>query len=211
MTDTSKSLAEYAAGRKVVIVEDDPDIQMLLKIHLAGLGLETVIAADGITGLEKAAAEDTVLVVLDIMLPELSGLEICRKLREIRPRLPILMLTGRAEEADKILGLELGADDYLTKPFSIGELVARIKALLRRAQMPEQAEKEAPMRQKIICGPLEIDIEQRRVALCGVSIELTHLEFELLLFLASNPGRPFTRKDLLYAVWKYIIKVTNIQ
>jgi len=157
--------------------------------------------AGGEDGLRRAQQGGWALVILDLMLPGLGGLDICRQLREREDRVPILMLTAKSEEIDKVLGLELGADDYLTKPFSIRELQARIKALLRRAQMAAPA--AAAPRPTLEVDGLTIQLDKRRVLLGGKPVELTAKEFDLLALFASNPGRPFNREQLLNQVWGY--------
>jgi DNA-binding response OmpR family regulator len=155
---------------------------------------------NGREGFEKVLKEPGDLIVLDINLPEMNGLDICRKLRAEKINVPILMLTARSEEIDKVLGLETGADDYLTKPFSVRELAARVKALLRRVEVNSQAVEDNG---HIIFKELEIDTKKRKVSLKGERIELTPKEFDLLLLLAANPGVTFDRKELLSKVWAY--------
>jgi DNA-binding response OmpR family regulator len=188
--------------KKVLIIEDDPDIGDLLELHLKDLDLNLDRAMDGETGLQKAMDNDYELVLLDLMLPKLNGLDVCKKIREHKKSLPILMLTAKTEEFDKVLGLELGADDYLTKPFSIRELIARIKAIIRRvnAVIEDQVNSDV---QELVFGPLNINFEKRRVILDGANIELTAKEFDLLALFASNPGRAYTRENLLNIVWGY--------
>ncbi|MCU0305923.1 MAG: response regulator transcription factor [Thermoanaerobaculales bacterium] len=185
--------------RRILVVEDDPDISSLVELHLGDAGFEVALAGDGRLGLELALGRPFDLVVLDIMLPGLDGLEICRRLRAGRPGLAILMLTARSTEIDRVLGLEIGADDYLTKPFSVRELVARVKAIFRRMEAFDA--QPAPSRMAI--GPVEIDADARRVAVDGEPVELTAREFDLLSFFASHPGRVFTRGQLLDQVWGY--------
>jgi len=188
--------------KSVLIIEDYPDITDLVEIHLHDLGYELERAEDGQTGLEKALNHTYELVILDLMLPQLDGLEVCRGIREKKKSLPILMLTAKSEEIDKVLGLELGADDYLTKPFSIRELIARIKAILRRvdAVKAEISSQEQPA---ITLGSLTIHLDKRRVVLNGERVELTAKEFDLLAMFASNPGRVYSRQALLNLVWGY--------
>ena len=187
----------------ILIVEDDPDIADLVEIHLLDLGYELDRAADGKEGLEKALAGDYPLVILDLMLPELDGLEVCKRLRAEKESLPILMLTSKSEEFDKVLGLELGADDYVTKPFSIRELMARIKALLRRANALKADDAPETEQKELVFEGLRIDPEKRKVSLDGQRLELTSKEFDLLALFASNPGRTYSREQLLNQVWKY--------
>jgi two-component system alkaline phosphatase synthesis response regulator PhoP len=188
--------------KKILIIEDDPDIADLLELHLKDLDLNLDRAEDGELGLKKALDSDYELVILDVMLPKLNGLDVCKKIRETKKSLPILMLTAKSEEFDKVLGLELGADDYLAKPFSIRELMARIKAIIRRvnAVIEEQISSDLV---EITFGWLNINLEKRRVLLDGVNIELTAKEFDLLALFAANPGKAYTRENLLNIVWGY--------
>ena len=183
-------------------MEDDRDIASLVELHLAENGCDVTLAHDGSDGLEKALSGRFDLVVLDLMLPGVDGIEICRRIRARPDYTPILMLTARSAEADRIVGLELGADDYLTKPFSVRELIARIKALFRRvAAIGASETEEKPKR--IVVGELAITKEKRRVELGGCLVELTAKEFDLLVQFASHPGRVYTRAELLDLVWGY--------
>ena len=186
---------------RTLVVEDTAEIADLIRLHLEDLGLQVTCAADGIAGLELARSGTFDLIVLDLMLPGLNGLEVCRALRaDPRYYTPILMLTAKASEIDRVVGLELGADDYLGKPFSIPELQARAKALLRRSEKMRGI--VAPDEQPTVhAGGLEIDTLRHEVRLCGRCIMLTAKEFELLLFLAQHPGRVYSRAQLLDAVW----------
>ena len=186
---------------RTLVVEDTAEIADLIRLHLEDLGLQVTCAADGISGLELARNGMFDLIVLDLMLPSLNGLEVCRALRaDPRYYTPILMLTAKASEIDRVVGLELGADDYLGKPFSIPELQARAKALLRRSEKMRGV--AAPDDQsRVRAGSLEIDTMRHEVRLSGRSIPLTAKEFDLLLFLAHNPGRVYSRAQLLDAVW----------
>jgi len=188
--------------KKVLIIEDDPDIGDLLELHLKDLDLNLDRAEDGENGLQKALDSDYELVILDVMLPKLNGMDVCKKIREQKKSMPILMLTAKSEEFDKVLGLELGADDYMTKPFSIRELVARIKAIIRRvnAVIEEQISSDLV---EINFGWLNVNMEKRRVLLDGENIELTAKEFDLLALFAANPGKAYTRENLLNIVWGY--------
>ena len=185
---------------RILVIEDQPDIAELVRLHVRDLGHQVELAHDGDEGLRKARAQAYALIVLDVMLPGRDGLDIVRQLRMDRNPVPVLMLTARSAEIDRVLGLELGADDYLTKPFSIPELQARIKAMLRRAELlrhPQQAAKE-----RIAVGDsLLIDTASREVRIGGAAVSLTSKEFDLLLHLARNPGRVFSRLQLLDAVW----------
>lgn len=187
---------------KILIIEDDPDIIKLVEIHITDLGFELERASDGQTGLTKAIEKDYALIILDLMLPELDGLEVCKRLRREDTRTPILMLTAKSEELDKVLGLELGADDYITKPFSVRELIARIKAILRRIET--EKEKSDDKKLKILnYDDLQIDLDKRKVTLSGNIIELTAKEFDLLALFANNPGKAYSRHILLDLVWGY--------
>lgn len=183
---------------RILVVEDDGDLAELVCLHLADCGFETTHAADGRKALDAARAGDFDLVILDVMLPYLDGFEICRQLRTTDAQVPILILTARGEEADRVRGLEIGADDYLTKPFSVRELQARVRALLRRASMTT-----APDNEEIRCGDLLLVPAQRVASLAGQSLVLTATEFDLLELFARNPGRAFSRMDLLEEVWGY--------
>ena len=186
---------------QLLLVEDDPDILELLRIHLNDEGYALQEASDGKDAFELGQNGDIDLIVLDIMLPGMDGIELCRRLRETGVVTPILMLTAKTEESDRVIGLECGADDYMTKPFSIRELKARVKAILRRSKKP-QAETEGTEK-RIVDGDLVIEPEKRKVALKGERLDLTPKEYELLLTLASNPGRSFDREELLHRVWGY--------
>ena len=181
----------------VLLVDDEESVQKLLTYPLEREGYTVVQARDGEEALERYRETSVDLVILDLMLPRLDGLAVCRRLREERSAVPIIMLTARGDEGDKVLGLELGADDYITKPFSIREFMSRVRALLRRAQLsPAGARAEV-----IEVDDLRIDTTRRAVEARGEAIQLTYLEFELLRTLASSPGRVFTRKELLDELW----------
>jgi len=186
-------------GDKILVVEDDRTLLDVLKYNLVKEGYNVVTATDGAQAIVIARSQKPELILLDIMLPELNGLEVCRILRKDMT-VPILMLTAKGEEIDKIVGLEVGADDYMTKPFSMRELLARVRAMLRRTRMtePESAEEET-----INIGNLAIDIPRRRATLSGVMLDLTQKEFDLLAFLARNRGLVFNREQLLERVWGY--------
>jgi len=188
--------------RKVLIIEDDPEIAALVSLHLEELDLTVDTVSDGLTGAHRAQEGDYDLVVLDLSLPGLDGLEICRRIRSGPAYIPILMLTARDSEVDRVLGLETGADDYLAKPFSVLELVARVKALFRRVDAL-QSSTSADSRSKVTAGDLTIEAETRQVAVRGETVTLTAKEFDLLLHFATNPGRVFTRAQLLDSVWGY--------
>lgn len=187
--------------KKVLLIEDDIHIKELLEIHLKDLECQLSMSMDGMKGYEMAMNETFDLIVLDVMLPNKDGLEICRDLRANNIHTPILMLTARSEEIDKILGLETGADDYLTKPFSVREFIARVKAIFRRVQMLKSKDETE---EKIIeCGELVIDKSKRKVIIEENRVDLTPKEFDLLYLLASNPGKSFSRDRLLGLVWGY--------
>jgi len=189
--------------KKVLVVEDDRDMVQLLEIHLKDLDCELDLAYDGQTGLEKALSYDYDLMVLDVMLPGPDGLEICRQVRAREKSNPILMLTARSEEIDKVLGLEMGADDYLTKPFSIREFLARVKALFRRVER-FQPQANADQAESVLSfGDLMIDLDKRKVTIKGQRVELSPKEFDLLGLLAANPGKSYDRARILNLVWGY--------
>jgi len=190
--------------RKVLLIEDDHDIAELVAMHLRDEDCEVDVYHNGKEGLAAAENGDHDLLILDLMLPGLDGLSICRQLRNRDHYLPILMLTAKSSELDRVLGLELGADDYLTKPFSIRELVARVKALFRRAEAMENASNATVDSSKPLqSGAMRIDVEKRIVSVEGKAIDLTAKEFDLLLHFARHPGRVFSRVQLLDQVWGY--------
>lgn len=188
---------------KVLVVEDDPDIIELISLHLSDLDCEVTREMNGAAGFEKAKSQKFDLIVLDLMLPGMDGIAICQKLRALDIFTPILMLTAKAEEFDKVLGLESGADDYLTKPFGIREFIARVKAILRRQQIHNTTNDEGVVKTEIKQGDLHIDITKRKVIRKGERIDLTPKEFDLLCLMAENPGRSFDRDQLLSTVWGY--------
>jgi DNA-binding response OmpR family regulator len=181
----------------VLLVEDERDIAALVRFHLEKAGFRCVVAADGATGLRLVRAEGPDLLVLDLMLPGVDGLEVCRRVRRdpATRRLPIIMLTARGDEVDRVVGLELGADDYVVKPFSPRELVARVQAVLRRVHDPPEATR--------VAGTLRIDEARRAVTVGGQPVELTAKEFGLLAALVRADGRVLSREQLLDAVWGY--------
>jgi two-component system, OmpR family, response regulator len=185
---------------KVLIVEDDPNLLETLKYNLRKEGYDVVMASDGEQALEVARREKPDLIILDIMLPKINGFEVCRILRK-EMTVPILILTAKADETDKIVGLEIGADDYMTKPFSMRELLARVRAMLRRTRMVTASPADEPTSLRI--GNLEIDIARHRASLSNAALELAPLEFDLLTFLARNKGLVFSREQLLEKVWGY--------
>lgn len=189
-------------NRNVLIVEDEQELAKALKRHLEDLSCTVQLAFTGDTGLKLAESKPFDLILLDIMLPGIDGLEVCRRLRSRRVYTPVLMLTARATEVDKVLGLEMGADDYMTKPFSVSELTARVKAIFRRVDALSEQARGA--QQALRFGEvLSVDARSREVAVRGHPVVLTHKEFDLLLHFAQNPGRVYTRSQLLDAVWGY--------
>jgi len=193
---------ERMTPRRILVIEDDPDIASLMQLHLQDTGYEIDMARDGVGGLQQALSKSYDLVILDLMLPGIDGLELCRKLRGASRYSLILMVTAKSTELDRVLGLEVGADDYLTKPFSILELLARVKALFRRMEaLRTQVPSGKP--RTIRAGDLMIDVERRKVTLHGQLVELTAKEFDLLLQFAQHPGQVYTRSKLLDLVWGY--------
>jgi len=186
---------------RLLIVEDNADIARLIRFHVMDLGYEADIAGDGVSALEMFQQNSYQLVVLDLMLPGMDGLEVCRQLRTRCSRVPILMLTSRTAEQDRIAGLETGADDYITKPFSFPELMARIKAQFRRIEA-HKTQETTPL-QPVQAGDIYIDTVSRRVSISGVEVTLTAREYDLLLYFASHPGQVFSRMQLLEQVWGY--------
>lgn len=187
--------------RCVLIIEDEQAIIDILKFNFKKEGYKVLEAMDGLTGLELALSENPDLILLDVMLPKMDGFEVCKKIRE-KSSVPVIMLTAREEEVDKVLGLELGADDYMTKPFSIRELTARVKANLRRTSI-DKAQANEDSASLITSGDLTINVERYEVSKYGKVIDITLREFELLKFLATQPERIFSRENLLENVWGY--------
>lgn len=189
--------------KKVLVIDDEKNIRELIKFNLEAAGYETVLAADGQQGLDMLD-EGVDLIVLDLMLPAIDGLSVCRKIRADNKfsELPIIMLTAKGEEVDRILGLEMGADDYLTKPFSPRELIARIKAVLRRTDLKVEGNSE-DKKQLVKKGELEIDIQSHEAKKSGELLELTPKEFSLLRLLLINEGKVMTRDMLLQKIWGY--------
>ena len=189
------------AGSRILVIEDDETVSEVVARYLEREGFDVEVVADGTLGLERALAASPDLLVLDIMLPGTDGLEICRRVREVMP-VPIVMLTALGEETERVMGLDLGADDYITKPFSPRELTARVKSVLRRANGPLAAtasELQAPLR----CGGLEVDVRAHEVRRDDVLIATTAKEFELLTFFMLHPRQAFSREMLLDKVWGY--------
>jgi len=194
--EKNKSTEEPRPAR-ILVVEDEPNMVAGLRDNFEFEGYEVITARDGIEGLERALQESPDVVVLDVMMPRMSGLEVCRQLRTKRPTIPIIMLTARGQEVDKVVGLELGADDYVTKPFSIRELLARVKAILRRtAVLPKQQEQHS-------FGDVEVDLHRRRVVRSGKPLDISSKEFELLQYFICHSGETLSRDRLLEDVWGY--------
>lgn len=194
-------LLKIAIMKNILMIEDDVSIVELVAIHLKDIYCELTKAHTGTDGLNLATKNKYDMIILDVMLPGMDGIEICKRLRADKIFTPILMLTARSEEIDKIIGLETGADDYLTKPFSIREFIARVKAILRRTEMGNI---ENDIAEEIYqCGSLLIDPIKRKVTLEGVKVELTPKEFDLLYLFMSNPGKSYSRENLLNIVWGY--------
>jgi len=204
-TSLSAPLQPNAPTRSILVVEDERDIAELIALHLSELPAQVTLASDGLSGRDLALQNHWDAIVLDIRLPGLNGLDLCRELRAKLSPVPILMLTARSAELDRVLGLELGADDYLTKPFSVIELQARVKALLRRSAITSAAHNEA-LAQKpsvVVRGSLKVDRLQRRAWRSGHEVALAPREFDLLWHFVQHPGRVFTRTELLDEVWGY--------
>lgn len=189
---------------KILIVEDDLDIANLMRVNLLELGVVIEHQADGAVALERALSNEYAIIILDVMLPSISGLDICRKVRDALPMQSIIMLTSKTSETDRVLGLELGADDYMTKPFSVRELQARVRSQLRKYHVVQQThtthqQVDGPLK----VGHLTIDQRNHQVFLSENEVVLTATEFELLHHLASHPGQVFSRSQLLESVWGY--------
>ncbi len=190
--------------KRILIAEDQTDIRDLLVLNLSSAGYEVTPTSDGLSALASETARSHDLLILDLMMPGMDGLEVCKHLRAKGVSTPILMLTAKSTELDRVLGLELGADDYLTKPFSLAELLARVKALLRRAELLRVAQAGAQSQSASLRnGNLEILPTKRQVLLQGKTLDFTALEFDLLLHFAQAPGHVFSRSQLLNAVWGY--------
>ena len=189
--------------RRILLVEDEQDIAELVTLHLGDLCDEIVVASDGHAGMRLATSDHWSLIILDLRLPGPNGLEICRAIRRDRPYQPVLMLTSMSAELDRVLGLETGADDYLTKPFSVLELVARVRAIFRRVDNMQQQSTDVEAETVVNTGNMTIDPARREVILDGRMVDLTAREFDLLDYFARHPGRVFRRSDLLDKVWGY--------
>ncbi len=186
-----------------LIVEDNSDIAHLVRLHLQDIGCEVDVAGNGEEGMRRFRARSYDLVILDIMLPGVDGLNVCRTLRTGADYVPILMLTAKSSEVDRVVGLEMGADDYVSKPLSVPELLARVKALFRRTDALKEQASSGSVAETLRQGDLTIDVGKRRVNLGGREVTLTAREFDLLLHFARQPGRVFTRTQLLDRVWGY--------
>ena len=191
------TITEPSRPPKILVVEDEPKMVAGLRDNFEFEGYEVITAADGVEGLQRALAEAPDLVVLDVMMPRLSGLEVCKQLRAQRGSIPIIMLTARGQEVDKVVGLELGADDYVTKPFSIRELLARVKAVLRRTAVAPKHQDQHSF------GDVEVDLRRCRVLRSGKALDISSKEFELLKYFVCHSGETLSRDRLLEEVWGY--------
>ena len=190
-------------NKTVLIVEDEKNIVDILRFNLQREGYQTCEAYDGADGLEKARTMNPDIVLLDVMLPKMIGFDVCKQLRQEGNNVPVIILTAREEEADKVLGLEIGADDYITKPFSMRELIARVGANIRRTSMAAPSAATAAESAMPVSGDLSINTDSHQVFRAGKSIDLTQREYELLTFLASHPNKVYSRVDLMEQVWNY--------
>jgi len=190
-----------SSGKSILIVEDNTDLLNLLKINLADEGYKIITAQDGLNALEMYYNQQPDLIILDIMLPKMDGFDVCKAIRKENRFIPILMLTAKAEEVDKVLGFEIGADDYMTKPFSVREFLARIKAIFRRIQVNLNGNDQQG--QVLEFDDLVLDTDKRKVTLAADTIELTSKEYDLLYLFFSNPGKSYSREELLNTVWGY--------
>ena len=206
MQNTMENVNKYEdVKKKILIVDDEKSISDLLVFNLEKEGYKTITAGDGEEAVELALTQKPDLILLDIMLPKADGLTVCKKIRQTLSKTPIIMLSAKGEEIDKILGLEIGADDYITKPFSVRELIARVKANLRKVEQNEQ-DLLSPITRgnKIVVGDLSLDLDKFEVEVRGQKVsDLTRREFEVLRYLAQKPGQVVTREDLLEKVWGY--------
>ena len=190
--------------KTVLIVEDEKNIVDILRFNLMRENYKTIEAYDGEDGLNKARTENPDLILLDVMLPKMIGFDVCRQLRQEGNNVPVIILTAREEETDKVLGLEIGADDYITKPFSMRELIARVGANIRRSAMISAAATSAAEEKAMpVSGDLSINTDSHQVFRAGKAIDLTQREYELLTFLASHPNKVYSRVDLMEQVWNY--------
>jgi two-component system response regulator VicR len=188
-------------AKKILVVEDEKNIVDILVFNLVRDGYDTLEAYDGATGLRLALEQDPDLILLDLMLPEMDGFEVCRRLREAGRATPVIMLTAREEETDKVMGLELGADDYITKPFSMRELLARVKSNIRRTGMLAAAQ-QSPA-DKVELGRITVDPQAMTVSKDGEALDLSQREYELVRVLSAHPGQVFSREALMEQVWNY--------
>ena len=195
--------------KTILIVEDETNIVDILSFNLEREGYNTMEAYDGQTGLQLAREQNPDLILLDLMLPKMNGFDVCRQLRADGSTIPIIMLTAREEEADKVMGLELGADDYITKPFGIKELMARVNANIRRARMPSAVVEDTGSR--MVLGRIVIDTDRATVAKDGVQLELSQREYDLIRYLAAQPGKAFSREALMENVWNYAGYVGDVR
>ncbi len=195
-------MADQNEVKQVLIIEDDTEISSVVSVNLESNGIKTEQVHDGLLGLERSKSGEFDLIILDIMLPGLDGISICRKLREENYNTPILMLTAKIDEIDLVLSLELGADDYMKKPFSMRELLARVGALIRRSEKTV-SKTEEESEEKLQFGDLVVDYTKHQVSIRDKTLNLTVKEFELLDLFARNPGRVFSRSDLLNTIWGY--------
>ena len=190
--------------KKILIVDDEPSIQDLLVFNLEKEGYKPITASDGEEGVSLALSQNPDLILLDVMLPKADGLTVCKRIRQTLSKTPIIMLSAKGEEIDKILGLEIGADDYMTKPFSIRELIARVKANLRKMDQSDDLSQAGIRSNKVVVGDLKLDLDKFEVEVRGQKVtDLTRREFEVLRYLAQKPGQVVTREDLLEKVWGY--------
>ena len=189
--------------KKILIIEDHTDLAKILTLHLSDMDYKVKHADDGLKGLNLLENESFDLVILDLMLPGMDGLEICRRIRNQNNYTPVLMLTSKSSEIDRVIGLEIGADDYVAKPFSVREVMARIKALFRRVEAFSITNNGSKEQDNVVYGKLEVDIESHKVSVAGRSVDLTAREFELLHHFVKRPGRVYSRAQLLDMVWGY--------
>ena len=195
---------ENSTKNSILIIEDDSEIASVVSMNIQDLGFTTQIVSDGKSGLNLALEKPFAVIILDLMLPRMDGITVCRRIREKDPYTPIMMLTAKTEEIDRVLGLELGADDYLTKPFSVRELTARVKALIRRSRTSPSSAEERGIQAKVRqIGEIIIDFNKRKVMLKDTELDLTVKEYDLLSLFMKNPGRTYSRADLLNLIWGY--------
>jgi two-component system, OmpR family, alkaline phosphatase synthesis response regulator PhoP len=200
--EATGAAAAPAPTTSLLVVEDDENISTAIKEYFSRAGYSVTTASDGVAGVEAAGKNRPDVVVLDLMLPKMDGLAVCKELRQSNPQMPIIMLTAKDDIVDKVLGLEMGADDYITKPFSLREVEARIKSVLRRARAAT-ATSDGKDETPIVRGHLRVDPVRREVTIAERHVDLTPKEFDLLRLFASNPGRVFPRKYLLEKIWDY--------